>query len=92
MEPERVVRLAPIDYLVMALCSGAALGCPSELAQTFWTAIAAFTTCLIASFAVSVVTRPRAREELRGLVHSLTARTADEVRSWRRRATPPQPA
>lgn len=64
---------------------GAALRYPSELAQTFWTAIAAFTTCLVVSFAVSLVTRPRAEEELRGLVYSLTARPVDEVRSWTER-------
>ena len=47
---------------------------PSELAQTFWTAIVAWTTCFVVTIIVSLVTRPRAPEELRGLVYSLTPR------------------
>jgi SSS family solute:Na+ symporter len=50
---------------------------PSELAQTFWTAIIAFVTCLVVTAAVSMVTRPRPDEELRGLVYSLTERPRD---------------
>jgi len=52
---------------------------PSELGQTFWTAIVAFFACLIVTVAVSMLTRPRPDEELRGLVHSLTPRPADET-------------
>ena len=55
---------------------------PSELAQTFWTAIVAFFTCLAVTALVSLVTRPRPDEELRGLVYSLTPRPKDDVRSW----------
>ena len=51
---------------------------PSELAQTFWTAVAAWTTCFTLTIAVSLVTRPRPAEELRGLVYSLTPRPAAE--------------
>jgi SSS family solute:Na+ symporter len=58
---------------------------PSELAQTFWTAIAAFTTCLVVTIVVSMVTRPRPEEELRGLVYSLTPRPKDESRKWTER-------
>jgi hypothetical protein len=47
---------------------------PSELAQTFWTAIAAFTTCAVVTTLVTLVTRPRPDAELRGLVYSLTPR------------------
>jgi SSS family solute:Na+ symporter len=47
---------------------------PSELAQTFWTAIAAFTTCAVVTILVSMLTRPRPEDELRGLVYSLTPR------------------
>jgi SSS family solute:Na+ symporter len=61
---------------------GTALRYPSELAQTFWTAIAAFTTCLVVTFLISLVTKPREEEELRGLVYSLTPRPKDDVRSW----------
>jgi len=55
---------------------------PSELAQTFWTAIASFTTCLAVTVLVSVVTRPRPEEELRGLVYSLTPRPTDNTLRW----------
>ncbi len=52
---------------------------PSELAQTFWTAIVAFTTCAVVSIVVSLATRPRAEEELRGLVYALTPKPVDDA-------------
>ena len=52
---------------------------PSELAQTFWTAVAAWTTCFVVTIAVSLVTRPRPAGELRGLVYSLTPRPPAEA-------------
>jgi SSS family solute:Na+ symporter len=55
---------------------------PSELAQTFWTAIVAWVTCFVVTIVVSVVTRPRDPEELRGLVYSLTPRPSDHALSW----------
>jgi len=58
---------------------------PSELAQTFWTAIFAFTTCAVVSVLVSLATRPRAAEELRGLVYSLTPKPDDDARGWLQR-------
>ncbi|MEP7226358.1 MAG: sodium:solute symporter family protein [Gemmatimonadales bacterium] len=58
---------------------------PSELAQTFWTAIIAWTTCLVVTILVSLATRPKPEEELRGLVYSLTPRQTDEGLSWIRR-------
>jgi SSS family solute:Na+ symporter len=58
---------------------------PSELAQTFWTAIVAFSTCLLVTVIISMVTRPRPEEELRGLVYSLTPRPKDESRKWTER-------
>jgi len=45
---------------------------PSEMAQNFWTAIWAFTVCFVVTVAVSLITRPRAENELVGLVYSLT--------------------
>jgi SSS family solute:Na+ symporter len=57
---------------------------PSELAQTFWTAITAFTTCAVVSILVSLATRPRPADELRGLVYSLTPRAGgdDKLLPW----------
>jgi solute:Na+ symporter, SSS family len=47
---------------------------PSQMAQNFWTAIYAFGVCFLVTVAVSVVTRPRAEADLKGLVYSLTPR------------------
>jgi SSS family solute:Na+ symporter len=58
---------------------------PSELAQTFWTAIVAFSTCFIVTILVSLVTTPRAESELKGLVYSLTPRPPEEKMSWVKR-------
>jgi solute:Na+ symporter, SSS family len=58
---------------------------PSELAQTFWTAIVAWVTCFVVTIGVSVLTRPRPDEQLRGLVYALTPRPSDEEMPWYKR-------
>jgi len=58
---------------------------PSELAQTFWTAIIAWTTCFVVTILVSLATRARPADELRGLVYSLTPRPTDKGLPWIRR-------
>jgi len=50
---------------------------PSELAQTFWTAITAWTTCFVVTIIVSMMTQPRVESELEGLVYSLTPKPKD---------------
>src|SRR5881398_2002892 len=55
---------------------------PSELAQTFWTAIVAWTTCFVVTILVSLVTKARAPDELRGLVYGLTSKPTDDVTRW----------
>jgi solute:Na+ symporter, SSS family len=62
---------------------------PSELAQTFYTAITAFTTCAIVTILVSLVTQPRPADELHGLVYSLTPRAGgkDKLLPWYDRPT-----
>ena len=57
---------------------------PSELAQTFWTAIIAWTTCFVVTIVVSLVTRPKPRQELVGLVYSETPRPDGEAGRWYR--------
>jgi solute:Na+ symporter, SSS family len=64
---------------------GAVIPYPSEMAQTFWTAIVAFTTCLVVTVVVSLMTRPRADEELTGLVYSLTPRPKEGHLTWLQR-------
>ncbi len=58
---------------------------PSEMAQNFWTAIFAWTTCFAVTILISVVTRPRPDAELTGLVYALTPRPKDDQLRWYRR-------
>src|SRR5437868_6901759 len=55
---------------------------PSELAQTFWTAIVAWSTCFVVTILVSLVTKARAPDELRGLVYGLTPKPVDTAAPW----------
>jgi SSS family solute:Na+ symporter len=61
---------------------GVVMTYPSELAQTFWTAVAAWTTCFVVTIVVSLATRPRPAGELTGLVWSLTPRPRDAALPW----------
>ena len=58
---------------------------PSELAQTFWTAIVAWVSCFVITIAVSLVTRAHPEEQLKGLVYSLTPRQVDTEHVWWKR-------
>jgi SSS family solute:Na+ symporter len=59
---------------------------PSEMAQNFWTAIYAWTTCFIVTAVISLLTtRKKSDEELKGLVYSLTGRVTEEGIPWYRR-------
>jgi SSS family solute:Na+ symporter len=64
---------------------GAHLIYPSELAQTFWTAIVAWVTCFVVTIIVSLATRPRPEQELVGLVYSMTPKPQDPGRVWYQR-------
>jgi len=56
---------------------------PSVMAQNFWTAIFAFTSCFIITLILSLITtQKKSREELTGLVYSLTPKTRDESEHW----------
>jgi SSS family solute:Na+ symporter len=55
---------------------------PSEMAQDFSTAIVAWTVCFIVTILVSLVTAPRPKEELHGLVYSLTEREREQAATW----------
>jgi SSS family solute:Na+ symporter len=59
----------------------------SELGQTFWTAISAWVTCFVVTIIVSLATRPRPDEELRGLVYSLTPKPSEGNVVWYERPT-----
>ena len=58
---------------------------PSEMAQNFWTAIWAWSVCMVITTIVSLVTQPRKEEDLVGLVYSLTERTSEGHLPWYKR-------
>ena len=58
---------------------------PSEMAQNFWTAIYAWTTCFLITVVVSLLTRAHAEKELVGLVYSLTEHPTQHDLRWYQR-------
>jgi len=61
---------------------------PSQMAQNFWTAIYAWVVCLVITIVVSLFTRPRPDEELRGLVYALTEKETSSRGPWYSRPVP----
>jgi SSS family solute:Na+ symporter len=57
----------------------------SSMAQNFWTAIYAFGVCFVVSIVISLFTKPRPDEELKGLVYSLTPRPDEGHLPWHKR-------
>ena len=56
---------------------------PSGMAQNFWLASFAFTSCLVLTVAISLATsRTKSDEELRGLVYSLTEKVREPDQAW----------
>ncbi len=55
---------------------------PKDMAQNFWMAIYAWTTCFVVTIVVSLLTKPRKESELVGLVYSLTEKPKDDAKSW----------
>jgi solute:Na+ symporter, SSS family len=52
---------------------------PSEMAQNFWTAIFAWTSCFMMTIIISLLTRQnKTKDDLKGLVYSLTPRIKEE--------------
>jgi SSS family solute:Na+ symporter len=61
---------------------------PSTMAQNFWIAIFAWSSCFLVTILVSFVTKPRLKSELHGLVYGLTQlRHEDNVR-WYKKPVP----
>jgi Na+/proline symporter len=61
---------------------------PSVMAQNFWIAIFAWTTCFVVTILVSLATRPRPESELTGLVYGLTKLPREEGVAWYLRPGP----
>jgi SSS family solute:Na+ symporter len=58
---------------------------PSTMAQNFWMAIFAWSTCFVVTIAVSLMTAAKPEAELRGLVYGLTDVPSDVGEPWYRR-------
>jgi len=59
---------------------------PSEMAQNFWTAIYAWSTCFVVTILISLVTQQKKSDaQLTGLVSSLTPRIKEEHLVWYKR-------
>jgi SSS family solute:Na+ symporter len=61
---------------------------PSTMAQNFWIAIFAWSTCFLVTILVSFVTKPRLESELHGLVYGLTNIRHEENVAWYRKPIP----
>jgi SSS family solute:Na+ symporter len=61
---------------------------PSTMAQNFWIAIFAWSTCFLVTILVSFVTKPREESELHGLVYGLTKIPHDAGVVWYKRPIP----
>jgi len=56
---------------------------PSEMAQNFWTAIYAFTACLVLTIIITMLTKKlKTDDQLKGLVYSLTPKVVDDSKYW----------
>jgi solute:Na+ symporter, SSS family len=61
---------------------------PSGMAQSFWTAIWAFTVCIVLTIGISLLTkRNKTDEDLNGLVYSLTPKAKDDSKIWYEKPT-----
>jgi SSS family solute:Na+ symporter len=60
---------------------------PSAMAQSFWIAIMAFTSCFLVTLLVSLATKPRPEKDLEGLVYGLT-KIPEDRGSWYQRPAP----
>jgi solute:Na+ symporter, SSS family len=58
---------------------------PSDMAQNFWGAIIAWTTCFAVTGIISLATSPKPAAELEGLVYGLTDRASAAYEPWHRR-------
>jgi solute:Na+ symporter, SSS family len=61
---------------------------PSSMAQNFWIAIVAWTTCFVVTIAVSLVTRPKPEAELENLVYGFTKMPHETGVPWYKRPAP----
>ena len=75
---------AAVHYAVTGVGGAGALmhDYPSDMAQNFWGAIAAWVTCFSVTIGVSLATRAHDKQDLVGLVYSLTPKPTSEGLAW----------
>ena len=75
---------AAVHYAVTGVGGAGALmhDYPSDMAQNFWGAIAAWVTCFSVTIVVSLATRAHDKQDLVGLVYSLTPKPTSEGLAW----------
>jgi SSS family solute:Na+ symporter len=61
---------------------------PSTMAQNYWIAILSWTTCLLITVAISLVTKPKPENELHNLVYGVTEIPREEDAPWYKRPGP----
>ncbi len=61
---------------------------PSTMAQNFWIAIFAWSTCFVVTILVSLATKPKSEQELHNLVYGVTAIPREENVPWFKRPGP----
>ena len=80
---------AAVHYALTGVGPAAALTTlhiyPSDMAQNFWGAIWAWSSCFVVTILVSLLTKARNPADLKGLVYSLTPRITEEGVPWYRR-------
>ena len=84
---------AAVHYELTAVAGAASLfpklaivhAYPSDMAQNFWGAIIAWTTCFVVTAGVSLLTAPKAESDLRGLVYGLAEHSARSDAGWHQR-------
>jgi SSS family solute:Na+ symporter len=60
----------------------------SAMAQNFWIAMVAWTTCFVVTLVISLMGKPRPDSEMEGLVYGLTKIPRDEGARWYQRPVP----
>jgi SSS family solute:Na+ symporter len=58
------------------------------MAQNFWIAIFAWTSCMLITIAISLVTKPKTEAELHNLVYGFTDMPSESHEPWYRRPVP----
>ena len=61
---------------------------PSAMAQSFWVAITGWTVCLVLTFLISLVTKPKPEGDLQNLVYGVTQIPKEFATPWFKRPGP----